>query len=407
MSIIPICELLFDLEIEKTAKRLRKEARLKKQQPPASSSSSSSEDELSEQSVEVEVEVDRMANNRERTLCELAVQDVNQPSLCIEYPEMEVDFELKSGLIHLLPKFHGLENEDPHKHLKEFHVVCITMKPKGVTKDQIKLRAFSFSLEDRAKDWLLYLPSNTATTWEEMGRLFLERFFPTTRATSLRKEITGVRQKDSETLFEYWERFKRLCASCPQHGISELLLVNYLYERLLPAERKWIDASCGGTISEKTPTQIRKIISDMAEASQQYGRRQETHIRRVNEVSSSSIESQLSELTSLVKQLATRDLPQARACGIFLVPNHPTHACPTLQEDAGEQVNAAGGFPGPPRRNYDPYSNTYNPGWRDHPNLRYGNNPQSQQYHPKQTAPQRAVPPTTPLRRLDYLFSNL
>ncbi|KAH6759776.1 hypothetical protein C2S51_016725 [Perilla frutescens var. frutescens] len=87
-----------------------------------------------------------------------------------------------------------------------------------------------------------------------MGRLFLERFFPTTRATSLRKEITGVRQKDSETLHEYWERFKRLCASCSQHGISELLLVHYLYEGLLPAERKWIDASCGGTISEKTPT---------------------------------------------------------------------------------------------------------------------------------------------------------
>ncbi|RDY06734.1 putative mitochondrial protein, partial [Mucuna pruriens] len=29
-------------------------------------------------------------------------------------------YELKSGLIHLLPKFHGLAGEDPHKHLKEF-----------------------------------------------------------------------------------------------------------------------------------------------------------------------------------------------------------------------------------------------------------------------------------------------
>ncbi|XP_073153124.1 uncharacterized protein [Henckelia pumila] len=47
--------------------------------------------------------------------------------------------------------------------------------------------------------------------------------------------------------------------------------------------------------------------------------------------------------------------------------------CPTLQEGYAEQVNAAGGFPGPPQQKYDPYSNTYNPGWRDHPNLRYGN----------------------------------
>ena len=36
-------------------------------------------------------------------------------------------------------------------------------------------------------------------------------------------------------------------------------------------------------------------------------------------------------------------------------------------------MNAAGGFPGQPQRKYDPYSSTYNPGWRDHPNLSYGN----------------------------------
>ncbi|XP_068649548.1 uncharacterized protein [Aristolochia californica] len=46
--------------------------------------------------------------------------------------------------------------------------------------------------------------------------------------------------------------------------------------------------------------------------------------------------------------------------------------CPTLQEEPIEQVNVAG-FPGQPQRKYDPYSNTYNMGWRDHPNLIYGN----------------------------------
>ena len=45
------------------------------------------------------------------------------------------------------------------------------------------------------------------------------------------------------------------------------------------------------------------------------------------------------------------------------------------------------------RQQYNPYSNTYNPGWRDHPNFSYRNNSaqnllppnQQQQYqHPKQ-----------------------
>ena len=89
-----------------------------------------------------------------RTLKELAAPTINQQPLCINFPNLEVAFELKSGLIHLLPSFHGLAGEDPHKHLKEFHVVCSSMKPAGVTEEQIKLRAFPFSLADLAKDWL-------------------------------------------------------------------------------------------------------------------------------------------------------------------------------------------------------------------------------------------------------------
>ena len=72
--------------------------------------------------------------------------------MCIEVPNIEVAFELRSELIHLLPKFRGLAGEDPHKHLKEFHVLCSSMKPQGVSEEQIKLRAFPFSLEGLAKD---------------------------------------------------------------------------------------------------------------------------------------------------------------------------------------------------------------------------------------------------------------
>ncbi|KAI9087136.1 hypothetical protein K1719_030900 [Acacia pycnantha] len=55
------------------------------------------------------------------TLKELAAPDVNYQPLCIQYPNLAANFELKSGLIHLLPKFHGLAGECPIKHLKEFH----------------------------------------------------------------------------------------------------------------------------------------------------------------------------------------------------------------------------------------------------------------------------------------------
>ena len=65
----------------------------------------------------------------ERTLREMAAPYFTYESLCIQYPDEGVPYVLKTGLIHLLPKFHGLAGEDPHKHLKEFHIVCSTMKP--------------------------------------------------------------------------------------------------------------------------------------------------------------------------------------------------------------------------------------------------------------------------------------
>jgi hypothetical protein len=168
---------------------------------------------------EFEIELDMARNNR--TLKELAAPDVTYQPLGIQYPDTNMPFELKSGLIHLLPKFHGLVGEDPHKHLKEFHIVCSTMRPQGIQEEHIKLRAFPFSLADAAKDWLYYLQPGVVTCWNDMKKLFLEKFFPASRTASMRKEICGIRQKSGETLHEYWERFKRLCASYPHHKISD------------------------------------------------------------------------------------------------------------------------------------------------------------------------------------------
>ncbi|XP_073136966.1 uncharacterized protein [Henckelia pumila] len=118
-----------------------------------------------------------MAENANLSMRQLGTPDLNQQPLCITFPTLENNaiFELKSGLIHSLPYFHGLVGEDPHKHLMEFHVVCTRMKPHGVTEEQIQLRAFPFSLKNAAKDWLYYLPLGSITTWIEMKRIFLEK----------------------------------------------------------------------------------------------------------------------------------------------------------------------------------------------------------------------------------------
>ncbi|RDY12762.1 hypothetical protein CR513_02393, partial [Mucuna pruriens] len=222
----------------------------------------------------------------------------------------------------------------------------------GIPEDYIKMKAFPFSLDGAAKDWL-YLQPALFNTWGDMKRTFLENFFPTSRTTTIRKEICGIRQHTGETLHEYWERFNKLCATCPHHQISEQLLIQYFYEGLAMMDRSMIDAASGGALMDKTPAAARHLISNMASNTQQFGIKGPNPSRSVNEIGAASnqrLENQLTELTSLVRQLAVSQhhpATAAKVCGICTLVEHPTDLCPTLQEIESVQtkcVGAVGGF---------------------------------------------------------------
>ncbi|RDX74943.1 hypothetical protein CR513_45236, partial [Mucuna pruriens] len=204
------------------------------------------------------------------------------------------------------------------------------MRPQGIPEDYIKMKAFPFSLDGAAKDWL-YLQPALFNTWGDMKRTFLEKFFPASRTATIRKEICGIRQHTGETLHEYWERFNKLCATCPYHQISEQLLIQYFYEGLSMMDKSMINAASGGALMDKTPVAARHLISNMA-------------------TSNERLENQLTELTSLVRQLAVSQHHSAMAAkvyGICTSVEHPTDICPTLQEtESGqiESVGAVGGF---------------------------------------------------------------
>ncbi|XP_021747415.1 uncharacterized protein LOC110713266 [Chenopodium quinoa] len=142
-----------------------------------------------------------------------------------------------------------------------------------------------------------------------------------------------------------------------------------------------VNAASGGGLVNKTPGDATRLIAELAENSRQFSQR--TPTRRVNAANSntSELESQVADLTSMMREFMvnSRNPQQLNACGICTSMGHPTDACPQLQEEQNEQANAMGFQGQGPQRRYDPYSNTYNPGWRDHPNLRYGNSQGNQQ----------------------------
>lgn len=139
-----------------------------------------------------EEEEEAMAQPNECTLRDRSTSNVDQQLLCITYPTTTGNFKLKLGLIHLLPYFSGCASEDPHKHMKEFHIVCDRMRLHGVTEEQMNLRAFPFSLKDDVKDWHYFLPTGSVTTWKEMKKEFLEKFSSASEVARIRKEMYDI-----------------------------------------------------------------------------------------------------------------------------------------------------------------------------------------------------------------------
>ncbi|XP_059285191.1 uncharacterized protein LOC132038555 [Lycium ferocissimum] len=116
---------------------------------------------------------------------------------------MEGNFELKHPTIQLLHssrKFTGLSYEDLQRHIQTFLEIADTFIA-TVSANYVRLMLFPFSLLGKAESWLLAKPTKSFTSWDDLARKFLTRFFPPGKKARLRKEIISFRQKNGENLF--------------------------------------------------------------------------------------------------------------------------------------------------------------------------------------------------------------
>jgi Retrotransposon gag protein len=165
-----------------------------------------------------------MANERPKLLKDFVVPNATSIRTSIVAPVVGANnFELKPALINMVQQhpFNGLPNEDPNLHLSVFLEICNTLKVNGVTDDAIRLRLFPFSLAGKARAWLQSLTIGTITTWDQLAEAFLAKYFPPTKTALLRTQINSFQQKEGESLYDAWERFKDLLRSCPHHGLEK------------------------------------------------------------------------------------------------------------------------------------------------------------------------------------------
>nr|GEU50369.1 reverse transcriptase domain-containing protein [Tanacetum cinerariifolium] len=144
-------------------------------------------------------------------------------------------------------QFHGLSGDDANKHLDKFLHVTQSIKVKGVTDDALRLYLFPHSLTHHATAWIDHLPRNSITTFEQMEKMFLGKYFPPFMVTKLRNEITNFRQCPDESLFEAWECYKLSIDRCPNHNTQ----IDTFYNGLTLRHPDTINAAASGTFMKR------------------------------------------------------------------------------------------------------------------------------------------------------------
>nr|GEW87566.1 reverse transcriptase domain-containing protein [Tanacetum cinerariifolium] len=131
---------------------------------------------------------------------------------------------------------------------------------------------------------------------------FINKFFPPSKTTHLRNEITNFLQKPKETFNEAWERFKDLLRQCPHHGFSELHQLDTFYNALNTNDQDALDSAAGGNFLDKIPRECLSIIESKSKV--RYSRSRITDSRaNTNAPLSSSLPSNSFDLQQIAASL--------------------------------------------------------------------------------------------------------
>nr|GEU45530.1 hypothetical protein [Tanacetum cinerariifolium] len=146
-------------------------------------------------------------------------------------PILAEKFALKHSLINMMTseQFFGLEKDNPHDYVWA------------------------------ARRWLEKEPSRSITTWDDLVSKFINEFFPPSRTTNLRNEISNFQQKFDESFHEAWERYKDLIRACPHHGFTKLHQLDTFYNALNPADQDSLNAAAVNACDNHSSYELAKL----------------------------------------------------------------------------------------------------------------------------------------------------
>src|SRR5579859_1363637 len=107
------------------------------------------------------------------------------------------------------------------------------------TSEELRVRLFSLSLSSSAFSWYSSLPAKSIHSWSDLEERFHAYFFAGMNEMKI-SDLIAVRQKQSESVQEYIQRFREIRSKCFSLRISDAELADLAFQGLLtPIKEKF------------------------------------------------------------------------------------------------------------------------------------------------------------------------
>jgi hypothetical protein len=201
---------------------------------------------------------------QERKIGELCTPDIIDLPI-LNLVEIGRSCEIKNSTIHMVQHSPFIGKEDLNLHLQAFVQLCQTFNMDEVTQDQMRARLFPLSLLRKALQWFYSQPAETVQDWNALMRAFMKEYYSPGKTQNLRNKIDTFVQYSTETMSEAFKRFNEYTRVVPHHKFLKEDLIQKFYQGLTMALRTVIDASAGGSIIERTPTEAFTLFKKVAD----------------------------------------------------------------------------------------------------------------------------------------------
>ncbi|GKE94346.1 reverse transcriptase domain-containing protein [Tanacetum coccineum] len=179
------------------------------------------------------------------------------PNSAIVQPNVDDNFVINSTHLKMIweNKFDGYLRADPHDHIREFLAIYNMFKYGKTESEAVKLLMFPLSLSNEAKTWFNELNEKSITSWEQMRKAFINKFFPPLLFNHFLLEIRSFSQLVCKSLTDAWLRLKNMLQKCHGHGLTKGAIIQIFYHGLDEPTQGILDETAGGIFLNKSPNQ--------------------------------------------------------------------------------------------------------------------------------------------------------